>query len=130
MWIDPSGYMAHPDKDANEIFDIVEYKNKTKGVDQENHHAVLDVWAKNNIPGYNSKLSPTIVLTSAQYNATKSVFAKWKIDKVGFRGKIDWKNLSPKEVQNLAELMFDAAEVPNSARKDFYSAFNKYLYSL
>ena len=36
--------------------------------------------------------------------------------KVG--GKINWKNISLREIQSLSERMFDAANVPVSARKN------------
>lgn len=43
---------------------------------------------------------------------------------------MDWKTVSPQEIQSLSERMFDAANVPMSARRNYYSEFNKYIYGL
>ena len=42
-------------KEVIKEFDIVNYSDKITGI--ENHHAVLDVWATNNIKGYKSRAS-------------------------------------------------------------------------
>ena len=117
---------------GTKAFDIVEYGDKTPGL--ENHHGVLDVWATHNIDGYKSRASKstTIALTKSQHDATKSVYRDWLFEKTGKRvgGKVDWKTVSPQEIQSLSERMFDAANVPLSARRNYYSEFNKYIYGL
>lgn len=45
-------------------------------------------------------------------------------------GKVDWTSVSPQEAQALAERMFDVANVPLSARNDYYREFNRYIYGL
>ena len=122
------------DKKKSKIqnFDIVEYGHKTPGL--ENHHGVLDVWATHNIDGYKSRASKstTIALTSEQHAATKAVYRNWLYEKTGKKvgGKVDWTSMPPEEIQALSEAMFDAANVPMSARNDYYREFNKYIYSL
>ncbi|WBW99794.1 hypothetical protein [Oceanirhabdus sp. W0125-5] len=98
----------------------------------ENHHGIMDAWAKNNIPGYKlyASKSTAIALTKPQHNATRSVYGKWKVKNFGFRGKVDWKNVSPREIQQLAEDMFDAANVPQASRREYYKEFHKYIYGL
>ena len=142
MYADPSGYAKKAAKqktcgskangDNTAPFDIVNYGDKTPGI--ENHHGVLDVWAKNNIKGYKSRASKstTIALTKKQHDATKAVYRDWLYEKTGKKvgGKIDWTSISPKEIQTLSERMFDAAGVPNYARRNYYSKFNKYIYGL
>ncbi|WP_455715813.1 hypothetical protein [Anaerosporobacter sp.] len=101
-------------------FDIVEYGDKTPGL--ENHHGVLDVWATHNIEGYKSRKnkSTTIALTSEQHAATKLVYRDWLYEKTGKKvgGKVDWTNVLSQEMQAFSERMFDAANVPASARSD------------
>lgn len=113
-------------------YDIVNYSKKTPEI--ENHHGVLDVWASNNISGYKSRASKstTIALSKAQHVETKRVYRNWLFEKTGKKvgGKIDWKTISPREMQSLTEKMFDAAKVPYSARKNYYRQFNKYIYNL
>lgn len=114
---------------GTKAFDIVEYGDKTSGL--ENHHGVLDVWATHNIDGYKSRASKstTIALTKSQHEATKAVYRDWLFERTGKRvgGKVDWTSVSPREIQDLAERMFDAASVPVSARNDYYREFNRYI---
>jgi uncharacterized protein YukE len=68
-------------------FDIVEYGNKNKGM--ENHHGVMDAWAKNNIDGYKSRAkdSTAMELTKEQHAATKRVFGSGSTKNLDLRGK-------------------------------------------
>ena len=115
-----------------QVFDIVEYGDKTSGL--ENHHGVLDVWATNNIDGYKSRASKstTIALTPEQHATTKLVYRDWLYERTGKKvgGKVDWTSVSPQEAQALSQRMFDAANVPLSARNDYYREFNRYIYGL
>lgn len=89
------------------------YKPSNKEFDLENHHGVMDVWAKNNIPGYKSydKNSTAVALSTANHNATRSEFIKWVMEKTGSpSGKIDWTKVSPREIQELTERLFDSAK--------------------
>ena len=84
----------------------------------------MDVWAIHNIDGYKSRASDsiTIALTPEQHAATKSVYRDWLFERTGRRvgGKVDWTSVSPREVQSLSERMFDAANIPLSARNNYY----------
>ena len=84
--------------------------------------------------GYQSRASnsPTIALTPEQHAATKAVYREWLFEKTGKKvgGKVDWTNVSPREIQALSERMFDAAQVPTNARENYYNAFNRYIYGL
>ncbi len=125
-------FFADKSGGESQVFDIVEYGDKTPGL--ENHHGVLDIWATHNIDGYKSRASKstTIALTPEQHAATKSVYRDWLYEKTGKKvgGKVDWTSVLPQEVQDLSERMFDAANVPLSARNDYYREFNCYIYGL
>ncbi len=41
---------------------------------------------------------------------------------------MDWSQVTPREMQDLATRMFDAAEVPASARDEYFRAFHQYVY--
>ena len=113
---------------TTEPYDIVPYRPSNSPL--ENHHGVMDVWAKHNVPDYVSRgaNTPTIALTKEQHNATKAVYRQWLFEKTGKKvgGKVDWKSVSPKEIHELTEKMFDAANVPRLARQEYYRAFNQY----
>ncbi|WP_339181571.1 ribonuclease YeeF family protein [Bacillus sp. FSL R5-0560] len=109
-------------------FDVVDYRPSNSPL--ENHHGVMDVWAKHNVRNYVSRGSntPTVALTKEQHNATKKVYREWLYEKTGKKvgGKVNWKEVSPREIQDLTEKMFDAAKVPKEARQQYYNAFNQY----
>ncbi|WP_419882932.1 T7SS effector LXG polymorphic toxin [Peribacillus sp. B-H-3] len=110
--------------------DVVPYRPSNSPL--ENHHGVMDVWAKHNVPNYVSRggNTPTVALTKEQHAATKAVYREWLYEKTGKKvgGKIDWQSFSPREIQELTERMLEAANVPKSARQEYYNSFNKYNY--
>ena len=69
-------------------------------------------------------------MTKAQHDVTKAVYRQWLYEKTGKNvgGKVDWKTVSPREMQQLTERMFDATGVPQSARRGYYRAFHQYIY--
>ncbi|WP_317206049.1 RHS repeat-associated core domain-containing protein [Tenacibaculum maritimum] len=120
-FIDPFGL-------AGSLYDIVNYGKKSPNL--FNHHNIMDAWAKNNIPGYVSRRSaqPTIQLTKDLHNAAHRAERSWMKETFGkVRG--NWKNMSARQMQELSEVMFDAANVPKSARREFYKKFNEYIYT-
>ncbi|MCX7571379.1 polymorphic toxin-type HINT domain-containing protein [Tumebacillus sp. DT12] len=112
------------------LYQVVPYRPTNTPL--ENHHGVLDVWAKHNIANYKSRAThtPAIALTKALHDATKAVTRDWMEINTGKRvgGKIGWKNIHPREMQALTEAMFDAAKVPESSRREYYRALHKYIY--
>jgi hypothetical protein len=123
-----SSYNAANSKVNN--FDIVEYRPCNPPF--ENHHGILDVWASHNIDNYVSRggTTPSIAFTSTQHKATQEVFRDWLFERTGKKvgGRVDWSKVSPQEIQKLAERMFDAAFVSESARREYYRAFHQYIY--
>jgi RHS repeat-associated protein len=111
-------------------FDVVAYGAKAPGF--EKHHGVLDVWAKENVPGYVSRApdSTALALSPAAHDRTKAVFRDWLEARTGKRvgGQVDWKQVSPREVHALSERMFDAAKVPPEARDLYYRRFSQHIY--
>ncbi|WP_084011192.1 hypothetical protein [Pseudofrankia sp. DC12] len=112
--------------------DVVPYRPTQPGL--ENHHGVLDVWARNNVPGYGIRPadSTTVALTPAQHAATKAAYRDWLEEQTGRRvgGKVDWTSIGPQEIYSLSERMFDAAGVSQESRLAYYSQYTSYLYGL
>jgi hypothetical protein len=71
-----------------------------------------------------------VILTAQQHAATKQVYRDWLFARTGKRvgGKVEWTSVSPREIQALADRMFDAAGVPLQARQEYYRAFSQYIY--
>ena len=112
-------------------YDVVPYRPSSSPL--ENHHGVLDIWMSKNIPSYGGvrpRNSPTIALSKKNHSATKKVYRDWLEQKTGKRvgGKIDWENVTPREISTLTEKMFDSAKVPLESRNNYYRALNQYLY--
>jgi RHS repeat-associated protein len=111
-------------------YDIVQYRPSNSPL--ENHHGVLDIWAKHNIPGYVSRGSNTVTmaLSKANHDATKVIYRNWLKANYGkpVGAKVNWTKVSARDMQSLTESMFDAAKAPGSARRDYYRALNEYMY--
>ncbi|WP_256817649.1 RHS repeat-associated core domain-containing protein, partial [Pseudomonas putida] len=113
-------------------YDITPYRPSNSPL--ENHHGILDIWAAQNVPSYGGKYpkgSPTIVLSSKNHAATKAVYREWLREKTGkpVGGKVDWSQISNREVMKLSERMFDVAGVPATSRSAYYRALNRYLHT-
>jgi RHS repeat-associated protein len=113
-------------------FDVVPYRPTNTPL--QNHHGIMDAWAKNNVPNYVSRAgdSPVIALGKTNHDETGKVFRDWLESNYGRRVgvKVDWASVSPRSIYNLSEKMFDAANVPQAARDAYYRAFNSYIYGL
>jgi len=109
------------------LYDIVKYGQKSS--DLFNHHNIMDAWAKHNIPGYLSRQydQPTIQLTKELHEAAHKAERQWMKDTFGkVRG--NWNKMTARQMQELSEVMFDAAKVPHDKRMEFYKQFNRYAY--
>jgi hypothetical protein len=111
-------------------YDTVPYRPTNPGF--ENHHGILDAWAKNNIPGYVSRAAdnPTMALTEGNHAAATAVSREWLTEMTGrpVGGKIDWNQVGPREIQGLGNRMFAAAGAPAESVQAYYRAFNQYIY--
>lgn len=76
--------------------------------------------------------STTIALSPENHKRAHDISRQWMKEKTGrpVGGKINWKELSPREIQGLSDRMMDAVGVPTEKRIEFYNALHQYLYSL
>jgi hypothetical protein len=110
-------------------FDIIIYREKAPGF--EKHHGVLDVWAQQNITGYNRNDAPTMVLSRLRHQRTRDWFNSWRRQSTGsLTGNVNWKTLDIREVNYMTESMLEYAGVPTHYIRDYISAFNRYIYSI
>jgi hypothetical protein len=119
--------------DVPREYDVVPYKDRAPGF--ENHHGVLDIWAYNNVPGYDARRpanSTSLRLSVPHHRATVGIFNTWlkeRADRTG--GKlVDWTTVTPREILDLSERQLDLAEVPSSVRLEYYRQFTSYIYGL
>jgi hypothetical protein len=113
-------------------YDIVPYRPRNPPL--ENHHGIMDAWAKVNVTGYVERApdSTTIALSKANHDATKATFRDWLRENYGspVGVRVDWTSMGPREIFGLFEDMFDSASVPQNARDEYYSSVTNYFYSL
>jgi len=113
-----------------QAYDLVPYRTKVGG-GFEKHHGVLNEWAEANIASYSKGSAPAMVLPAQQHNASRVAFNTWRREVTGsITGRIDWKSMSRGDAMRLSERMFDAAGVPQNARREYYAAFDDYLLNL
>jgi hypothetical protein len=131
MLIDGDMHPTLPPPQPNE-FEIVSYSEKAPGF--QNHHGILDKWQAVNIPGYLRRApdAPTMRLSILQHDRTKEAQRAWLKAVTGREvgGTVDWRAITPREILDLSERMFDAAGVPRGARQAYYRAATEYLYRL
>ncbi|MFK7823421.1 MAG: RICIN domain-containing protein [Oligoflexales bacterium] len=115
-------------------FDTVPYRPSNKKYGLENHHSVLDKWLSENLDVYGRRpgKSTTLALSPENHKKAHDVSRQWMKEKTGkpVGGKVNWKEVSPQEIQALSNEMMDAARVPDAKRGEFYRELQKYLYSL
>ena len=118
--------------DVPREYDVVLYKDKAPGF--ENHHGVLDKWASKNVPGYVSRAadSTTIRLSVPHHRATLSIYRDWLKERTGqgVGGFVDWTTVTPREILELSERQLNIANVPSSARLEYYGQLTSYIYGL
>ena len=118
--------------DVPREYDVVLYKDKAPGF--ENHHGVLDKWASKNVPGYVSRAadSTTIRLSVPHHRATLSIYRDWLKERTGqgVGGFVDWMTVTPREILERSERPLTIANVPSSARLEYYGQLTSYIYGL
>jgi hypothetical protein len=70
-------------------------------------------------------------LSITHHDDTRRVYPGWVKERTG-SSKVapDWTAISPREILELSEKQFDAAEVPHGAREEYYRVFTQYIYGL
>jgi len=112
-----------------QCFDIVPYRPASPSF--INHHGILDAWAKAHIPGYVSRAAhnPTIAVDPALHLETVRVTNTWMatLPKMAGTRRVDWAAVSPDQVIEFSERLFDTLHVPAAKRLEYYEVFLDYI---
>ncbi len=73
-----------------------------------------------------SRAGSGLTLSKAWHPATRGVFNQFYKDAPKLEDGVDWTSISEATAKKWAEKMFDAAYVPETARKAYYKAFAEY----
>ena len=133
-------YLYQPKNNGNGIegglnsgyneYDLVPYNNqKYRTPGYEKHHGVLNEWAEHNIPGYTKKNAPTILLSPEKHGLTKEVYREWLRKNYGSPVGVspNWSTISKDEAMRLTIDMFDAANVPQNVRQEYFELFDIFI---
>jgi hypothetical protein len=97
---------------------------------KENHHGIMDTWAKHNIPGYKSRAShnPTVAMTPEPHKIAGNAYRDWLEQKTEKRvgGKVDWQKVSYREIRKLSDRMFNSAGISKVDQGAYYKKFHEY----
>ncbi len=90
------------------------------------HHGVMSAWMQKRFPNYDASKAPAILMPEANHRATFGVYNRWRArmrQKMG--GKFDWGKVTEDEMRSLSEEMFDAANVPQGIRNQYWEWFDR-----
>lgn len=101
----------------------------------QSHHGVNTVWLRANYAGFDANAAPAILMRNDPFhNATRGVFNIIRSDIAAQQGvlpnAVEWTSVSPGTAWRLAEEQFNAGQVPQWARDEYYRQLNRYLDSL
>jgi len=97
----------------------------------ESHHGMMSKWMEAHYPNYNPDEAPAILMPTANHNATRAYFNKWRMQmKATMGGVFDWAKVSEAEMRQLANDMMDVAQVSPQIKNDYWKEFENYLRQL
>lgn len=86
-----------------------------------------------NYTDYVPDRAPSVYMLNApNHNATRGVFNTWRSEIVALQGtsKIDYTKITMEDILKLAERQFDAADVPQAVRDEYYKLWKDYIKTL
>jgi hypothetical protein len=98
----------------------------------QSHHGVMSRWMESKYgSGYNPNDAPGVLLSDEAHNATRATYNTWRAEtKRQLGGTFDWAKVSEEQMRDLAERMFDAANVPEAVRSEYWRQFNNFRHGL
>ncbi|WP_106398913.1 SpvB/TcaC N-terminal domain-containing protein [Actinocorallia populi] len=103
----------------------------------ESHHGIPNELAQHLVWGFRKGASPSVLLTAKAHNATRGATNTWRkqldpkyrtVDPTTKAISVKWELVARDKamVRDLAEKLFDAAEVPKEVRQEYYRQFEIY----
>lgn len=97
----------------------------------ESHHGIMSAWMKKVFgDAYNPDLAPAILMPTTDHNTTRGLYNGWRTQIIRDQGSFSWGNVSEQEIRRLANQMFDAGNIPQSVRQEYWKQFNKLIQEL
>lgn len=92
---------------------------------QQSHHGVMSRYMEEHYEGYDPNLAPAVLMPTSNHQATFGGFNTWRADmKRRMGGTFDWSNVSESDMRRLTVLQFDAADVPQDVRDEYWRGFD------
>jgi len=118
---------------ATEKLGVRKYKDmpRPRPAGTEAHHGMLSAWMEKHFPNYQPGEAPAVLMEKRAHDSTRDVFNRWKAMMRGkMGGNFDWGKVSETEIRDLSEKLFDAADVPQESRMEFWKQFEQYKATL
>ncbi|HEY8935585.1 MAG TPA: hypothetical protein VIM65_10215, partial [Cyclobacteriaceae bacterium] len=99
----------------------------------ESHHGVNSVWMKEKYIDYVADNAPSVyMLKSPNHNSTRAEFNRWAAEMRTKQGlsKVDYTKITTEDILLLANRQFDAADVPQNVRDEYFKLWNEYIKTL
>lgn len=104
---------------------------KPRPSNTSSHHGVVSVWMRSRFPNYDADKAPAILMPIANHRETVRVFNSWRASLRKRMGqRFDWAQVTEQDIRDLSEKMFDAAQVPNTIRAEYWAWFDRMIAAL
>jgi hypothetical protein len=129
---DPLGLVSPAADDGEGNFAVGTHKDwpSPRPAGMEAHHGVMSVWADANVPGYVAENAPSVLMPVEAHHMTRFAFNLWRLEMRGQGAVFDWTKVTQAQARDLAEYLFNGADVPAGIRAQYWSLFDAHLTQL
>lgn len=130
---DPLGLVSPAADDGEGNFAVGTHKDwpSPRPVGMQSHHGVMSAWAEKNVPGYVAAKAPTVLMPEEAHDMTRFGYRLWRMETQSrMGGSFDWTKVTQAQARDLAEYLFNGADVPAGIRAQYWSLFDAHLTQL
>ncbi len=122
---------AAADGDGNFAVGIHKDWPSPRPTGMQSHHGVMSAWADKNVPGYVADNAPTVLMPEEAHDMTRFGFQLWRVEmRAQLGGTFDWTKITETQARDLAEHLFNGADVPPAIRAQYWTMFDAHLSKL
>jgi len=130
---DPLGLVSPAADDGEGNFAVGTHKDwpSPRPPGMQSHHGVMSAWAEANVAGYVADDAPTVLMPTEAHDMTRFGYTLWRMEMKGMMGGVfDWTKVTEAQARDLAEYLFNGADVPAGIRAQYWTQFDAHLTQL
>jgi HNH/Endo VII superfamily toxin with a SHH signature len=130
---DPLGAVSPAVDDGEGNFAVGTHKDwpSPRPAGMQSHHGVMSAWADPNVPGYVADNAPTVLMPVEAHDMTRFGYRLWRMEMESrMGGSWDWTKITDAQARDLAEYLFNGADVPAGIRAQYWAQFDAHLTQL